>query len=301
MAGSLIDGYETMVGLSDDSDIAVLEGDEYLTSAIDRRPKFHLYHPDIAIVNGIAWDHMNVFPTYDIYKEQFVKYIETIEPGGSLIYFDKDEKIHEVISKAKNSDILRLIPYTQVENEKLKELKVFGDHNRSNLHGALKACMELGISEGDFWNSIADFEGADKRLQKLYEDERTIKFLDFAHAPAKVKATVNAVRNQYPEKKLYAFYELHTFSSLNKDFLPQYNMTMENCDKAVVLFSNHTLAMKNMPQLEKEEVLKNFGRTDLEVFDNLDDFRSFIQDLNPENAVFLFMSSGNFGGIDLKK
>jgi len=267
---------------------------------LDRTPKIHHYHANIGLLTGIDWDHMNVFPTYDIYKDQFVKYIETIEPGGSLIYFDKDEKIHEVISKAENKDTLKLLPYTQVENDKLAGLKVFGDHNRSNLNGALIACLELGISEVDFWNSIADFEGADKRLQKLYEDENTIKFLDFAHAPAKVRATINAVRQQYPDRKLYALYELHTFSSLNKDFLPQYKDTMNNCDQAIVLFSKHTLEMKQMPILEKEEVVKNFGKDDLKVFDNLGDFKSFVSGLSEENSVFLFMSSGNFGGIDLK-
>jgi UDP-N-acetylmuramate: L-alanyl-gamma-D-glutamyl-meso-diaminopimelate ligase len=299
LVGALIRGFDLMVRFSD-APVIIIEGDEYLSSPLDRTPKIHHYHANIGLLTGIDWDHMNVFPTYDIYKDQFVKYIETIEPGGSLIYFDKDEKIHEVISRAGNTDDLKLLPYTQVDNDKLKGLKVFGDHNRSNLNGAMIACLVLGISEDDFWNSIADFEGADKRLQKLYEDENTIKFLDFAHAPAKVRATINAVRQQYPDRKLYALYELHTFSSLNKDFLPQYYDTMKNCDQAIVLFSKHTLEMKEMPILAKEEIVKNFGRDDLKVFDNLDDFKLNVSGLNEENSVFLFMSSGNFGGIDLK-
>ena len=299
LVGANIKGFELMVRFSD-APVIVIEGDEYLSSPLDRTPKIHHYRANIGLLTGIDWDHMNVFPTYEIYKEQFIKYIETIEPGGSLIYYDADEKVREVITKAKNSDTLKLLPYNQVEIEKLNGLKVFGDHNRSNLNGALLACRELGINDEDFWNCIADFEGADKRLQKLFDDGQTIKFLDFAHAPAKVKATVNAVRQQYPEKKLYALYELHTFSSLNKDFLPQYLDTLKNCDQGVVLFSKHTLEMKEMPVLDKEEVKRNFGRDDLKVFDNLDDFKSFLSELDVDNAVFLFMSSGNFGGIDLK-
>lgn len=298
LVGALIKGFDLMVRFSD-APVIVIEGDEYLSSPLDRTPKIHHYRANIGLLTGIDWDHMNVFPTYDIYKDQFVKYIETIGPGGSLIYYDKDEKIHEVISKAGNTSTLKLLPYTQVPRDKLRGIKVFGDHNRANLNGALIACLELGISEEDFWKSIADFEGADKRLQKLYEDENTVKFLDFAHAPAKVRATINAVRQQYPDRKLYALYELHTFSSLNKEFLPQYYDTMKNCDEAVVLFSKHTLEMKEMPLLEKDEVVMNFGREDMKVFDNLQEFRSFISGLDERNSVFLFMSSGNFGGIDL--
>ncbi|MGE5357270.1 MAG: UDP-N-acetylmuramate--L-alanine ligase [Deltaproteobacteria bacterium] len=299
LVGALIKGFELMVKFSD-APVIVIEGDEYLSSPLDRTPKIHHYHANIGLLTGIDWDHMNVFPTYDIYKEQFIKYLESMEEGGTLIYFHNDEKIHDVISKASNSQKLKLIPYTYVEENKLKSLKIFGDHNRANLHGALKACLELGISEDDFWRCISDFEGADKRLQKLFENEKTVKFLDFAHAPAKVKATVNAVRQQYPDRKLYAFYELHTFSSLNKDFLPQYHGTLMNCDHAVIVYSRHTLEMKDMPMLSKEEVIKNFGRDDLQVFDNYNEFRDFISGLDQENAVFLFMSSGNFGGINLK-
>jgi UDP-N-acetylmuramate: L-alanyl-gamma-D-glutamyl-meso-diaminopimelate ligase len=300
LVGAQLIGFDQMVKISE-APIIVIEGDEYLSSPLDPSPKILHYRAEIGILTGIDWDHMNVFPTLEIYKDQFRKYIDSIIPDGKLIYYDYDDKIKEVIAASSNSKSINLIPFTRVDSDKTSNLEVFGEHNRANLAAALEVCKLLGIEENKFWTHISDFQGAAKRLQKIYEDEKTIKFLDFAHAPAKLKATIDAVRNQYPEKKLYAFYELHTYSSLNKDFLPQYKLTMKNCDKGVVLYSNHTLEMKKMPRLYKEEVLKNFGRTDLEVFDNLEDFREYIQNLNPEDAVFLFMSSGNFGGTDLKK
>jgi len=298
LVGGNIKGFDLMVRFSD-APIIVLEGDEYLSSPIDRRPKFLHYKPHIAVITGIDWDHMNVFPTYDIYKEQFVKYIDTIEKNGSLIYFSDDSKVVDAVNKSINSDNIKLLPYTRIDDSKTQNLKVFGNHNLANLNAALLVCEEIGIDEETFFKYIADFEGAAKRLQKIYEDDKTIKFLDFAHAPAKLKATLDAVRMQYPDKKLYAFYELHTYSSLNKAFIPQYKDTMTNADIATVLYSSHTLEMKKMPPLEKNEVKRYFNTENVTVFDNTNDLSSFLKSLNRENAVFLFMSSGNFGGIDL--
>lgn len=298
LVGGNIKGFDLMVRFSD-APIIVLEGDEYLSSPIDRRPKFLHYKPHIAVITGIDWDHMNVFPTYDNYKEQFVKFIDTIEKDGTLIYFESDQKVVDAVNKSENSNKIKLIPYTKVDKENTGKLKVFGDHNLSNLNAALLVCKELEISSQEFWDNISDFEGAAKRLQKIYEDDSTIKFLDFAHAPAKLKATVDAVRSEYPNKKLYAFYELHTFSSLNKDFLPQYKDTMQNCDIASVLFSSHTLEMKKMPPLNKNELKVNFNNKDINIFDNPESLKSFIDTLDKKNAVYLFMSSGTFGGIDL--
>jgi len=298
LVGGNIKGFDLMVRFSD-APLIVIEGDEYLSSPIDLRPKFLHYKPHIAVITGIDWDHMNVFPTYDIYKEQFVKFIDSIEKGGTLIYYEKDSKVIDAVKTSSNSKNIDLKPYTCVDKSSIGRLKIFGNHNLSNLNAALLVCEELGISESDFWSSISDFEGAAKRLQKIYEDRNTIKFLDFAHAPAKLKATVNAVRNEFPDRKLYAFYELHTFSSLNKDFLPQYKDTMQNCEEAVVLFNPHTLEMKKMPPLDKKDIVKNFNNNSLKVFDNPVELKKYIDNLDSDNSVYLFMSSGTFGGIDL--
>ncbi len=300
LVGAQLADFDQMVRISD-APIIVIEGDEYLSSPLDLSPKILHYNAEIGVLTGIDWDHMNVFPTLVIYKEQFRKYIDSIISGGSLIYYDYDDKIKEVISASTNAKNINLIPYTRVELIKTDKLQIFGEHNRANLAAALEVCKLLDIKENEFWEYISDFKGAAKRLQKIYEDENVIKFLDFAHAPAKVKATVNAVRKQYPNQKLYAFYELHTFSSLNKDFLPQYSGALQNCDKAIVLYSSHTLKMREMPSLDKEVVKNGFSRDDLEVFDNISDFENYVSSLRVENGVFLFMSSGNFGGIDLKK
>lgn len=300
LVGAQLADFDQMVRISD-APIIVIEGDEYLSSPLDLSPKILHYNAEIGVLTGIDWDHMNVFPTLEIYKEQFRKYIDSIISGGSLIYYDYDDKIKEVISASTNAKNINLIPYTRVELIKTDKLQIFGEHNRANLAAALEVCKLLDIKENEFWEYISDFKGAAKRLQKIYEDENVIKFLDFAHAPAKVKATVNAVRKQYPNQKLYAFYELHTFSSLNKDFLPQYSGALQNCDKAIVLYSSHTLKMREMPSLDKEVVKNGFSRDDLEVFDNISDFENYISSLRVENGIFLFMSSGNFGGIDLKK
>jgi UDP-N-acetylmuramate: L-alanyl-gamma-D-glutamyl-meso-diaminopimelate ligase len=296
LVGGSIKGFDLMVKFSNAS-VIILEGDEYLSSPIDLRPKFHHYYPDIAVITGIDWDHMNVFPTYENYKEQFKIFIDKIMPAGTLIYFEKDKKIVEAIERSENSKNLVLLPYSGIEED--HSLRVFGRHNMENLNAALLVCKELGIEENDFWKYILDFEGATKRLQKIYEDDKTIKFLDFAHAPAKLKATINAVRTQYQDRKLYAIYELHTFSSLNKDFLPQYKDTMNNADKAIVLFNPHTLEMKKMPPLDKNEIKKYFGNEKLEVYNSPEKLKIRIDNLDNDNAVFLFMSSGNFGGIEL--
>ena len=296
LVGGNIKGFDLMVRFSD-APLIVLEGDEYLSSPIDLRPKFHHYFPHIAVITGIDWDHINVFPTYEVYKEQFKLFIDKIIPEGTLIYYEKDPKVREAVKQSGNSANLTLLPYSEIKEK--HKLKVFGNHNMSNLNAALLVCKELGIAESDFWVHIADFEGAEQRLQKIYEDEKTIKFLDFAHAPAKLKATINAVRSRFPDKKLYAIYELHTFSSLNKKFLPQYKNTMEDADISIVLFHPHTLKTKKMPPLEIKDIEKYFATANLKVFDNPQKMKLYIDSLDPEDAVFLFMSSGNFGKIEL--
>lgn len=310
MVGSIIDGFETMVGLSDDSKVAVLEGDEYLTSALDKRPKFHLYMPDIAILNGIAWDHKNVFPTYENYIEQFRIFVSKISDGGSLIYFDGDNEVKKVALEADNR--IKKVPY-QVHgyfqnkqgffgatHNRVVPLKIFGEHNMQNLSAAKEACLAAGVSEDDFYEAIQSFEGTSKRLQKLSENEKGIVYLDFAHSPSKVKATVEAVKMRYAGRDIVACLELHTYSSLSSDFLPLYKGTLQDATYAFVYFNPHAIALKKLAQLNRDDVKKAFGGNDIEVFDNATDLFSAIQNKVYSNPVYLMMSSGDFDGFDLK-
>ncbi|HOU02461.1 MAG TPA: Mur ligase family protein [Bacteroidales bacterium] len=310
MVGSYIDGYESMVGLSDSSQIAVLEGDEYLTSALDRRPKFHLYKPGIAILNGIAWDHMNVFPTFENYVEQFRIFINCIEEGGTLIYYDGDSEVKKLALESTKK--IRKIPYRihgHFQNktgfygatlDRVIPLKVFGEHNMQNLSAAKEACISTGITEDEFYKAVQSFEGTAKRLQKICENKNGVAYLDFAHSPSKVKATIEAVSSRYPGKKIIACLELHTYSSLNIDFLPQYLGTLDKASSPFVYFNPHALKLKRLPMVSLDEVKEAFGNTKLLVFNNSAEMFSFIQKQNYRDSVFLFMSSGNFDGFNLK-
>jgi UDP-N-acetylmuramate: L-alanyl-gamma-D-glutamyl-meso-diaminopimelate ligase len=309
MVGSGIDGFETMVGLSDEAEIAVFEGDEYLTSALDKRPKFHLYMPDIAILNGIAWDHKNVFPTFENYTEQFRIFVNKITDGGSLIYFDGDQEVRKVASESSGG--FKKIPYKihgyfqnkagffGATHNKVIPLKIFGEHNMQNLSAAKEACLAIGIAEDDFYSAIQGFEGTSKRLQKLKENEKGIIFLDFAHSPSKVKATVDAVVARYPGREVVACLELHTYSSLSEDFLPLYDGTLKNATNAFVYFNPHTIALKKLKPIGKETVKKAFGGDNILVYDNSDEMFKQIRNQTYKNPVFLFMSSGDFDGFDL--
>jgi len=308
MVGSSIDGYETMVGLSDESEIAVLEGDEYLTSAIDRRPKFLHYRPDIAIINGIAWDHMNVFPTYESYFEQFKIFVETITPGGTLAWFAGDKEV-EKITRFCREDI-RIIPYKThgyfrnkagffaASHNRMVELQIFGEHNMQNLAAAREACYAAGISEEEFYGAISSFKGASRRLQKILENNNGTVYLDFAHAPSKVKATVEAVAERYPDRPIIACLELHTFSSLNNDFLPQYRGTLDKASSSFIYFNPHALKIKKLPPLSIENVKEAFGGSGIRVYNNSDKLFSDMKEMKSDNPVFLLMSSGDFDGID---
>lgn len=311
MVGSIIDGFETMVGLSLDSEIAVLEGDEYLTSALDKRPKFHLYMPDIAILNGIAWDHKNVFPTFDNYIDQFRIFVSKITEGGSLIYFDGDPEVRKVAMETDRR--IKKIPYKVhgyfqnkqgffgATHNRVVPLKFFGEHNMQNLSAAKEACLAAGVNEDDFYQAIQSFEGTSKRLQKLAENEKGIVYLDFAHSPSKVKATVEAVRMRYPGRDVIACLELHTYSSLSSDFLPLYKGTLKDATYAFVYYNPHAIALKKLDQLSHEDVKKAFGDADVQVFDNSSELFSTIQNKVYMNPVYLMMSSGDFDGYDLKK
>jgi UDP-N-acetylmuramate: L-alanyl-gamma-D-glutamyl-meso-diaminopimelate ligase len=309
MVGSIIDGFDTMVGLSDSSEFAVLEGDEYLTSALDPRPKFHLYMPDIAILNGIAWDHMNVFPTFENYVGQFRIFIEKISEEGTLVYFEDDPEVRKIALDAKNKIIKK--PYKvhgyfqnktgfyAATHNRVIPVKIFGEHNMQNLSAAKEACLATGISEDDFYRAIQSFEGTSKRLQRLYSNENGDAYLDFAHSPSKVKATVEAIAARYPGRVIIACLELHTYSSLNINFLPLYHRTLEKASFSFIYFNPHATIIKKLPSLSIDEVRKAFGETNINVFDNSSEMFSFIREQNYRNPVYLFMSSGDFDGKNL--
>lgn len=306
LVGSIIEGFDTMVGISETSQLAVFEGDEYLNSALDPRPKFHFYHTEIGIITGIAWDHINVFPTYENYVEQFEIFIKDLPSSGALIYCADDEEVKKVSEHTPCA--ARLIPYHTpphvVENgitylllngSKIP-LKVFGNHNLQNLMAAKFACMEAGIAEEQFFEAIQHFKGTAKRLETLKETDTSIVIRDFAHAPSKLKATVNAVKNLYPGRTLIAAYELHTYSSLNKAFLPHYAHTMHEADIKAVLFSKHALTMKKMPMLDEHEVAQAFG-DGVQVFTDKDELKLFINKHYSGKENILLMSSGTFDGM----
>jgi len=310
MVGSSITGFETMVNLSDDSVIAVLEGDEYLTSPIDKRPKFHLYMPDIAVLNGIAWDHMNVFPTFENYVEQFRIFVDKIEAGGTLVYYADDPEVKKIAEAATGK--IAKIPYRihghfwnktgfyAVTCNRTVPMKIFGEHNMQNLSAAREACMASGISEDDFYNSIQSFEGTSGRLQKLKENEKGIFFYDFAHSPSKVRATVEAVAAGYPGRDIVACFELHTYSSLNRDFLPFYKGTLEKATRALVYFNPHQFELKKLSPLSKDSVREAFSGNNLTVYDDSAEMLSDIKSMHLYSPVYLFMSSGDFNGCDMK-
>lgn len=309
MVGSSIDGFETMVGLSESAAIAVLEGDEYLTSPIDRRPKFHLYKPEIAILNGIAWDHMNVFPEFDNYLEQFRIFTDTISEGGTLIYYKDDPHVREIAGNSRPD--IRKIPYSThgyfsnktgfygATLDRMVPLRVFGEHNMQNLSAAREACLISGVTADQFYDAISSFEGTSKRLQKIAESERGIVYLDFAHAPSKVKATLNAIAENYADREIVACLELHTFSSLNGNFLPQYADTMARASYAFIYFNPHAVEMKKLPALSKEKITEAFGRGNIKVYDNSGELFTEMKKLRTDNPVYLLMSSGDFDGKNL--
>ena len=311
MVGAALDGFETMVKLTDSAKIAVFEGDEYLTSPIDLRPKFHLYNPNIALISGIAWDHINVFPTFENYMEQFKIFVDKIEPNGTLIYFNADENLQTIANLAR-SDIKK-IAYTAHESEIVDDktflkndsrkylLQIFGNHNLENISGAKNVCNQLGLTDEQFYNAIATFNGAAKRLQVLSKSETSTVFLDFAHSPSKLAATTKAVKEQFANRKLIACMELHTFSSLNKDFLPQYDGTLNTADIAYVYYNPQTIEHKKLPAISLEQVLNGFGRPDLKIFTDSDLLFDELLTYDWQHKNLLLMSSGNFSGKDLKK
>lgn len=308
MVGAQLEGFDTMVHLTEENDFIVLEGDEYLSSPLDRRPKFHLYKPNIALISGIAWDHINVFPTFEEYLDQFRIFIESIVKGGILVYNEEDSHLKKLVEETTNT--IRKHPYNvpvySVENEVTMlqtpegdmPVEVFGKHNLQNLAGAKWICQHMGVDEEDFYEAIATFSGASKRLEKIAETNNTVVFKDFAHSPSKVSATTQAVKEQYPEKNLVACLELHTYSSLNAEFLAEYRNALDKADVAVVYFSPEAVENKRLSAISQDQIFDAFQREDLIIYTNSEDFQKFLKSRDLNQSVLLLMSSGNYGGLD---
>jgi len=308
MVGAQLEGFDIMVKLTDENDFIILEGDEYLSSPIDSRPKFHLYKPNIALLSGIAWDHINVFPTWDIYLEQFKIFIDSIIKGGSITYNIEDAEVKKVVENSENT--IRKFPYQTpdyiVENgitiletdEGSMPIEIFGKHNLNNLAGAKWICQQIGIDENDFYEAISTFQGASKRLEKIAETDSAIAYKDFAHSPSKVLATTNALKNQYPDRKLIACLELHTYSSLNPEFLNQYKGALAAADISVVFYSPRAVEIKKLQAISEKQIMDAFQSEDLLVYTNPSEFKDFLFSQKFSNTSLLLMSSGNYGGLN---
>jgi len=311
MVGAQLEGFDTMVHLTSANEFIVLEGDEYLSSPIDRRPKFHLYKPNIALLSGIAWDHINVFPTFDNYLEQFRVFIKKMTNGGILVYNEEDIEVKKIVEESTHP--IKKYPYStptyiiedgttflDTSDGKLP-LEIFGKHNLQNLAGAKWICQHMGIDEDDFYEAITSFSGASKRLEKVTENNSTVIFKDFAHSPSKVQATTNAVKEQYANRAVLACLELHTYSSLNAEFLNEYEGALDRADKAVVFYSPHAVEIKKLEKVTAEQIANAFKRDDLIIYTDPSEFKDFLFSQNLENTALLLMSSGNYGGLDFEE
>lgn len=311
LVGAQLEGFTNMVHLTKENDFMVIEGDEYLSSPTDLRPKFHLYQPNIALISGIAWDHINVFPTFENYVEQFKIFIDKITNGGILVYNEDDAIVKQIAEEAERP--IRKMPYAlpdySIENgityletpDGPMPIEVFGAHNLSNLAGAKWICQNMGIDEAEFYEAIASFKGAAKRLEKIGETPTAVAYKDFAHSPSKVKATTDAVKKQYPGRQLVACLELHTYSSLNAGFLSQYEGALDAADVAVVFYSPNAVAIKKLTEIGKEQIERAFNRENLIVYTNPEEFKSFLVVQDFTDSVLLLMSSGNYGGLDFEE
>lgn len=311
MVGAQLEGFETMVRLTKANDFVVLEGDEYLSSPLDLRPKFHLYKPNIALLSGIAWDHINVFPTFENYVEQFNIFLEQIVPGGAIIYNEEDSEVKQLVEDSTHG--IKKYPYRtpsyQVAGgitlldtpEGPMPIEVFGKHNLNNLEGARWICQLMGVDAEDFYEAIASFKGASKRLELIAENNNSIAYKDFAHSPSKVAATTRAVKDQYPDRHLLACLELHTYSSLTPQFLSEYRGALDSADTAVVFYSPHAVEIKKLQPISEEQIAEAFQRDDLVIHTDPGYFKEYLFSQDFENSSILLMSSGNYGGLDFKE
>lgn len=308
LVGAQIEGFDTMVKITHDYPLLVAEGDEYLSSPIDLRPKFLIYQPHIAVISGIAWDHINVFPTYATYKNAFIQFVQSIQPNGTLIYNALDKEVLDVIQSSQRKDI-KYIPYEypsyHLQNNQLIiqyasqyfPLQIFGKHNLQNSEAARLVCKELGINEENFYTAISDFKGAAKRLEKWIDTNHILVYRDFAHAPSKVKATIDAVKEVYHNKDLVAVLELHTYSSLNKHFLSEYKNVFNGAEYKILYYDAHTLEIKKMPPLKKEDIHQSFNDQSIIVVNNKEDLLKTLQSIGIQNKITLLMSSGTFSNL----
>ncbi len=310
MVGAQLDGFETMVNLTNTNEFMVLEGDEYLSSPIDRRPKFHLYRPNIALISGIAWDHINVFPTFENYVEQFSIFVDSLANGGIMVYNEEDEEVKNIVENSKHH--FKQYSY-KTPNFRIEDgvtfvetamgdvpLEIFGKHNLQNMAGAQWICAHMGLGEEEFYEAIVSFKGANKRLEIIKKTASNIAFKDFAHSPSKVKATMDAVKEQFGNKHVLACFELHTYSSLNADFLKEYKGTLDAADEAVVFYSPKAVAIKQLEEVSEKQIKDAFGREDLIVFTDPLKFQSFLLAKEFKNVALLLMSSGNYGGLNFE-
>lgn len=307
MVGAQLEGFDVMVRLTESAKYMVIEGDEYLTSPIDRVPKFHKYHPHIAVISGIGWDHVNVFPTFENYLEQFRIFVDTIENGGCLIYDKNDIEAVKIANGSKVNAIAYDVHDYQTDNndtylllgEKKLKVKIFGEHNMKNINAAYNVCKQLNISDDVFYDAISTFKGASKRLELLFEnsEKNNLIYRDFAHAPSKILATVKAMREQYKNKFLLIVFELHTYSSLSEVFIDHYSGCLDSCDKAVVFYDPHAVALKKLDMMTDDRIVEGFSRSDIEVVHSKEELMSLLKDCQREDMVGGFMSSGNFNGL----
>ena len=309
LVGARLEGFDQSVRITN-APLIVCEADEYPASVIEKRPKFHFLYPHIAVITGIAWDHINVFPTFDFYLEQFIIFIKKIEKDGVLIYNETDEILKRLVENNKRNDI-RYIPYrlpayfieagitSVIIGKERTNLKIFGHHNLLNLQAAYSVCKELNVNDTNFARFIAGFRGAAKRLELLAETEKYTIYRDFAHAPSKVMASINAVKQQFPQRKLVAVLELHTFSSLNEKFMNEYSGAMNNADEGIVFYSKHALELKRMPLLDPQSVIHGFNKPNLEVITEKKQLEERLSNMDNNDTNFLFMSSGNYDGVDI--
>ncbi|PTR01254.1 UDP-N-acetylmuramate: L-alanyl-gamma-D-glutamyl-meso-diaminopimelate ligase [Mucilaginibacter yixingensis] len=309
LVGAQLAGFETMVKLTNEAPVIVIEGDEYLASPIDRRPKFHLYQANIGVISGIAWDHINVFPTFDSYVEQFRIFVQTIRPQGKLVWCEQDEVLRDVVAQDQ-SGVEKIgydLPDHRIENGVTVinyngheyPLAVFGQHNLLNIEAARNVCEQLGITASDFYQAVTTFKGAARRLELLGKNDHAAVYKDFAHSPSKLSATIQAVKAQFPERKLVACIELHTFSSLNKDFLSQYAGTMDEADEPIVFIHHKTFEQKKMEPYDADAVKAAFVNKGLQFFDDPAHLLVYLKEQSWRDKNLLMMSSGNFGGLDL--
>lgn len=311
LVGAQLEGFDTMVKLTDEAPVIIIEGDEYFASPIHRKPKFLYYHHHMGLMSGIAWDHINVYPSFDEYVKQFELFAESTPKAGTLV-FDKNDDLITVICRKEREDVNRMEYDTHPSTIKDGKtylltltggeipIAIFGEHNMRNISGAKMILERLGVEDAEFYAAIPSFKGAARRLEIVGQNPKTSFYRDFAHAPSKLEATTHAVKAQFPNRKLVACMELHTFSSLNKTFLKEYKDTFNAPDLAIAYFNPHTLEHKRLEPITEAEIKTAFNRPDLKVFTDSDQLKSFLTTQNWENTNLLMMSSGNYNGLDLQ-